>query len=57
MTRPYIPDIVEVDVAARLIRANVFTHGQRVGSTSDGNPVWAKHNAVVVDLRPESRYQ
>ena len=57
MSSPYLPDVVEVSTASRLIKAKVFGHGVRVGTTPAGNPVWSKFGTVVVDMRSESRYQ
>jgi hypothetical protein len=50
--RTYIPDIVEIGTAASLIKANVFTDGQRIGTDPNGYPVWCKLGRVVVDMRP-----
>lgn len=56
MTGKVLPhEIVEIGTAARLIRARVFTDGQRVGVDPNGFPVWCQNGTVVVDMRSESR--
>lgn len=54
--RPYVADIIDIGTAAKLIRAKVFTDGQRCGTTEDGHPVWSKFGTVVVDMRPDKRF-
>lgn len=56
MSRPYIADLIDVHQAATLIKANVFQHGQRCGTTTDGFPVWSKFGSVVIDMRESSRF-
>jgi hypothetical protein len=45
------PDVIEIPAAARLIRADLFVDGQRVGTTPDGHPIYCRHKALVVDMR------
>jgi hypothetical protein len=51
------PDIVEIHTAATLIKARVFTDGQRIGTDPNGWPVWCRHGAVMVDMRPGMRHE
>jgi hypothetical protein len=55
--RRYLPDIVEISTAAKLIRANVFVDGQRIGSDPNGWPIYRAYASVRVDMRPGSRFK
>jgi hypothetical protein len=47
--------VVDVHQAAVLIKAGVFVHGQKIGITTQGNPVYNAFGTVRVDMRSEMR--
>lgn len=55
MSSRALPDeIIDVPAAAKVIRAGLFTDGQRVGRTPDGWPMSVKFGTLVVDMRTQN---